>query len=109
VSDTVKNPEKKKRVRPPRTALIRAQDAMRQSEATKRKKEREEKLGMRVLSGEIYRKTDEDLAALLAATGCEEIEVVANMISRMAELMRRDSHAFEVLTSHKPLPEVWHG
>jgi hypothetical protein len=34
---------------------------------------------------------------------------VANMISRMRELMCRDSHAFEVLTSHKPLPEVWHG
>jgi hypothetical protein len=109
MTDKAPAAEKKKRVRPERTALIRAQDAARQAEATKRKKEREQKLGMRVLSGEIYRKTDEDLAALLAATGCEEIEVVANMISRMRELMCRDSHAFEVLTSHKPLPEVWHG
>lgn len=109
MADSIPVPEGKKRVRPPRTALIRAQDAQRQADATKRKKEREEKLGMRIFSGEIYRKTDEDLAALLAATGCEEMEVVANMISRMLELKGRDSHAFEILTSHKPLPEVWHG
>lgn len=107
--DKAANTQKKKRVRPERNALIRAQDAARQAEATKRKKEREEKLGMRVLKGEIYRKTDEDLAAILAVSGCEEIEIVANMISRMRELMCRDSHAFAVLTSHEPLPEVWHG
>ena len=107
--DNAAKPEKKKRVRPPRNDLIRAQDRDRQADATRRKKEREEALGMRVLKGEIYRKTDEDLAALIAATGCEEIEVVANMISRMRELMCRDSHAFAVLTSHEPLPEVWHG
>lgn len=109
MADLIPVPESKKRARPARTDKIRAQDARRQAEASKRKKEREEALGMRVLSGEIYRKTDEDLAALLAATGCEEMEVVANMISRMLELKSRDSHAFEVLTSHKPLPEVWHG
>ena len=107
--DKAANAQRKKRVRPPRNDLIRAQDRDRQTEATKRKKEREEKLGMRVLKGEIYRKTDEDLAAILAASGCEEIEIVANMISRMRELLCRDSHAFAVLTSHEPLPEVWHG
>jgi hypothetical protein len=109
VTDSISVPETKKRVRPVRTDKIRQQDAKRQAEATKRKQEREKALGMRVFSGEIYRKTDEDLAALVAATGCEEIEVVANMISRLRELQSRDPHAFDVLTSHKPLPEVWHG
>lgn len=109
MADSIPVPESKKRARPPRNDKIRAQDARRQADASKRKKEREEALGMRVFSGEIYRKTDEDLAKLLAATGCEEMEVVANMISRVLELKSRDPHAFEVLTSHKPLPEVWHG
>lgn len=109
MTDPISVTEKKRRVRPVRTDKIRAQDAKRQREASERKQEREKALGMRVFSGEIYRKTDEDLAKLLAATGCEEMEVVANMISRVLELQSRDSHAFDVLTSHKPLPEVWHG
>ena len=101
--------EKKKKVRPPRTDRFRAQDRARQEAATQRKKEAAEALGMRDLKGPIYKMTDERLAVLLAETGCEEIEVVVNLIHRAYELRERDSHAFECMTSHQPLPEVWHG
>lgn len=101
--------EKKKKKRPPRTELIRAQDRDRQAAATERKKKAAEALGMRELKGPIYKMTAERLAAILEATGCEEIEVVVNLIHRAYELRERDSHAFQCLTSHEPLPEVWHG
>lgn len=100
---------KKKKVRPPRTELIRAQDRDRQKAATERKRLAAEALGMREFKGPIYQMTSDRLAAILAETGCEEIEAVVNLIHRAYELRERDSHAFKCLTSHEPLPEVWHG
>lgn len=106
---TIEVTPKKKKVRPPRTELIRAQDRDRQKAATERKRLAAEALGMRELKGPIYQMTSDRLAAILAETGCEEIEAVVNLIHRAYELRERDSHAFQCLTSHEPLPEVWHG
>lgn len=98
------------RKRQPRDDKVRAQDAARQREATKRKKEREARLGARTIKGEIYRATSEALERIAAAAGCEEeIEVLANAAMRLDELRQRDPHAFACLTSHENLPEVWHG
>lgn len=101
--------EKSKRKRPPRTDKIRAQDRERQRAAEDRKRQRAQELGMRELKGEIYKATTERLEALVAKTGAEEIEVVVNLLHRAFELMERDPVAFEAMTSHNPLPEVWHG
>ena len=101
--------QKEKRPRPPRTDKVRELDRKRQQAAEVRKRERAEKLGMREFKGEIYRATTERLEAIVAKTGAEEIEVVVNLLHRAFELMERDPAAFEALTSHKPLPEVWHG
>lgn len=99
-----------KRPRPPRTDKIRAQDAARQLAATERRKQRAEELGARPIKGEIYKATSEALARIAELAGCEEeIEVIANLIARANELAERDYHAFAALTSHNPLPEVWHG
>ncbi|MGF6672109.1 hypothetical protein [Pseudomonas monsensis] len=101
--------QKPKRKRPPRTDKVRQQDRMRQQAAEDRKRERAKELGMRQFKGEIYKATSERLEAIVAKTGAEEIEVVVNLLHRAFELMERDPAAFEALTSHKPLPEVWHG
>lgn len=99
-----------KRSRPPRTDKIRAQDAARQRALDERRKQRAEELGARQIKGEIYKATSEALARIAELAGCEEeIEVVANLIARANELAERDPHAFAALTSHNPLPEVWHG
>lgn len=96
--------------RPPRTDKIRAQDAARQRALEDRRKQRAEELGARQIKGEIYKATSEALARIAELAGCEEeIEVVANLIARANELAERDPHAFAALTSHNPLPEVWHG
>lgn len=101
--------QESKRQRPPRTDKIRDQDRKRQQAAEERKRERAKELGMREFKGEIYKGTSERLEAIVAKTGAEEIEVVVNLLHRAFELMERDPAAFEALTSHKPLPEVWHG
>lgn len=100
--------DKQARKRPPRTDKIREQDRKRQQAAEERKRERAKELGMRELKGEIYKATSERLEAIVAKTGAEEIEVVVNLLHRAFELMERDPVAFEALTSHNPLPEVWH-
>lgn len=97
-----------KRKRPERNEKIREQDRKRQQAAEERKRDRAKALGMRELKGEIYKATTERLDALVAKTGAEEIEVVVNLLHRAFELMERDPRAFEAMTSHKPLPEVWH-
>lgn len=101
--------DKPARKRPPRNDKIREQDRKRQQAAEERKRERAKELGARELKGEIYKATSERLDAIVAKTGAEEIEVVVNLLHRAFELMERDPAAFEALTSHKPLPEVWHG
>lgn len=98
-----------KRKRPVRTDKIREQDRKRQQAAEDRKRERAIELGMRELKGEIYKGTSDRLEAIVAKTGAEEIEVVVNLLHRAFELIERDPRAFDALTSHKPLPEVWHG
>lgn len=101
---------KPKRARPPRDDRTRKQDRERQAAATERKKKRAEELGAREIKGEIYKATSDALQRIAALAGCEEeIEVIANLIARADELASRDPHAFAVLTSHNPLPEVWHG
>lgn len=97
-----------KRKRPERNEKIREQDRKRQQAAEERKRDRATALGMRELKGEIYKGTSDRLEAIVAKTGAEEIEVVVNLLHRAFELMERDPRAFEALTSHKPLPEVWH-
>ena len=101
--------QKTKRKRGPRTDKVREQDRKRQQAAEERKRERAKELGARDLKGEIYKATSERLDAIVAKTGAEEIEVVVNLLHRAFELMERDPAAFEALTSHNPLPEVWHG
>lgn len=94
----------------PRTDKIRAQDAARQREASERKALRAAELGARSIKGEIYKATSDALVRIAELAGCEEeIEVIANLIARANELAERDPHAFAALTSHKNLPEVWHG
>lgn len=102
--------EKPKRQRPPRTDKIRKQDAERQLAATERKRQRAEALGAREIKGEIYKAQADALDKIAGLAGCEEhFEVIANLIMRAAELADRDPKAFEALTSHNKLPEVWHG
>lgn len=101
--------EKKKRVRPARTDKIREQDRKRQQEAEKRRQQRQQELGARTLQGEIYKGTSERLAAMVEELGAEEIEVVVNLIHRAHELRERDPLAYAAMTSHRALPEVWHG
>lgn len=93
-----------------RTDKIRAQDAARQRAASDRKAQRAAELGSRSIKGEIYKATSDALVRIAELAGCEEeIEIIANLIARADELAARDPHAFAALTSHKTLPEVWHG
>jgi hypothetical protein len=94
----------------PRSDKVRAQDAARQRAATDRKAQRAAELGSRSIKGEIYKATSDALVRIAELAGCEEeIEIIANLIARADELAARDPHAFAALTSHKTLPEVWHG
>lgn len=108
VDNAPANPAKKRK-RPPRTDQIREQDRKRQQAAEERKRQRAEKLGARVLKGEIYGATSSELATMREETGTEEMEFISNAIHRLFELRQRDPVAFAAMTDHNPLPEVWHG
>lgn len=101
--------DKPARKRPPRTDKIREQDRKRQQAAEDRKAARAKELGARVLKGEIYGATSEQLGTMLEETGTEEMELITNAIHRLFELRERDPVAFAAMTDHKSLPEVWHG